>query len=156
MDPAESVCTYVPFGNHSSLQVAYSNSPKDGISVIYQKPPPGLGNASLLPSWSLPATDVPSGFGLEVESLIACTGQVLDSCTDGVQILMSPVEAGLTLLFYVETTNTSATGKGAFRREYYPTLVNSEEEIVPVSTTCSPASFNSSFVQVSSFYHHLF
>ncbi len=60
--------------------------------------------------------------GMEIESTVTCVSDP-ETCQDGVQLLLSPVTTGVTLLFLVETTNHSAGGGGAFRREFYPTQV---------------------------------
>ncbi len=56
---------------------------------------------------------VMSSLGIEIESFLACS--VGETCIDGpngaVQLL-TPMEGGMSILFYVETQNGSASGAG--------------------------------------------
>ena len=147
----QSACTFLSPGDYFELQTSFSNSPNDGVSFLYI---PGPSAGMTLPATSAPVSIVPNGFGAEIESYIVCgpgTNATLLGvpCIDGSLQLLSPIQSGVTLLFLVETSNASASGRGIFRREWYPTQVSTDGAIIQAATTCnvSSLSLNSSWVQ---------
>jgi hypothetical protein len=153
LDPSatalQSACTYLSPGDWFEFSTSFSNSPNDGMSIAYI---PSPSSAMTLPSNSTPTTIVPTNFGAEIESFIVCgpgTNATLIGvpCIDGSLQLMSPIQSGVTLLFLVETTNASATGRSLFRREWYPTQVSNDGTLIAATSTCNFSSFNSSWVQ---------
>lgn len=137
----QSLCTRMEPGDWYTFDATFSNSPNDGISILYL---PGTSASMLtaLPANSTPRTSIPGGFGAEIESYVVCgPGTVEDAgepqCVEGALQLLSPMEYGINLLFYVETSNESQKGIGSFRQEWYPTQVSSDPTMVAGATSCN-------------------
>ena len=108
IDPPQQSCIFLPYKSSIVINITYSTSPLDGLSVIW--------NASNVdPS-------VPVGFGAQVDSETNCVTPGSPSCNGGIFMLKTPIGPGFNLLTYVETLNYTATGKysnGQNRKEWF-------------------------------------
>jgi len=101
-------CTFVPFNATATALVAFSTSPSEGISVLYD-----------------PATAADTlglGYGVSAVSVARCPGGARD-CVFVVGAEMGP---GTSLLNFVDTTNATARGGAAHRLEWFPLALNEE------------------------------
>lgn len=141
---ASAIC--VAAGDWTTVNIAFSNNPNEGLGVIFV---PGPSDTTGLPGNLSSAGLLPTNFGFEIESQVVCAANVT-TCKDDTYQLLTPMAGGLNLVFLVETTNNSATGLGYFRREWYPTQVANlnnalDVSVVSAATTCNTSLFNSSW-----------
>ncbi|GAX77174.1 hypothetical protein CEUSTIGMA_g4619.t1 [Chlamydomonas eustigma] len=126
VEPAQRQCMFMSYGQTYTFNITFSNSPLDGLQVIYN-------------GTNVDTSKVPAGFGALINSQANCFGEGLGppECVNGVQIVPSPVGPGFTLLTYVETHNlTISNGPASLRREWFLGKFSNESVVVPGSTPC--------------------
>ncbi|GAX77179.1 hypothetical protein CEUSTIGMA_g4625.t1 [Chlamydomonas eustigma] len=126
VDPAQRQCMFMSYGQTYTFNITFSNSPLDGLQVIYN-------------GTNVDTSKVPAGFGALINSQANCFGEGLGppECVNGVQMVPSPVGPGFTLLTYVETHNlTISNGPASLRREWFLGKFSNESVVVPGSTLC--------------------
>lgn len=128
IDPAQQSCIFLPYQAAYYINITYSTSPLDGLSIIWN-------GTHVDPS-------LPKGFGAQVNSQTNCVTPGGPSCVGGIMNLKTPIGPGFNLLTYVQTYNYTATGdysNGQNRKEWFVGKFSNESTPIPGSTPCLTA-----------------
>jgi hypothetical protein len=140
IDPAQTSCIFLPYQASYVINITYSTSPLDGLSVIWN-------GSNVDPT-------VPKGFGAQVNSQTNCYTPGHPSCDGGIFNMKTPIGPGFSLVTFVQTLNSTAKGayaNGQDRKEWFVGKFSNESKPISGSTPClSTYPFlanNSDFVQ---------
>ncbi|CAG9465145.1 unnamed protein product [Pedinophyceae sp. YPF-701] len=114
-------CVFLEKGSYFDAFVAYSSVPSEGLSVVWR-------------AGDTPASGALVGAGVTVESETPDCDHGGRDCR---MLFETPVRAGTELGHLVETTNNTASGAAAFRREWFTFQASDTAAVDARATTCT-------------------